>query len=268
MCSSIFDLAPFWTGTREIMRHHILAAFSLLTLVFTAAASAQTLVSTTQAERFGLKRSWYTQAELNGVLDRVNHITPYVSSTQAVAMFDVEFDDTKFQFPVGAEGVKAARRAALRKHYDLRTAELAPRMYPIEIPGKDGAKSTPAYEVLVQKSKFRISQNDLDTFKKVLKVDGAKKKADEIVKTLEKVGVKAKIKTIVVPKVTLIVSTENGRVQAIDGETGRMLWSVPVGSTEHIMHKPSASDEYVVVTGGVTVHLLDIRDGQTKWTSG
>jgi len=119
-----------------------------------------------------------------------------------------------------------------------------------------------------------FSERDRDAFGKALGVEGAKKRAEEeaaaIVAERKQAGQAdapaPAVEQFVVPKITLYASSERGTVNAIDGETGRTLWSVAVGNPDYPTTAPGANDEYVGLSNGSTIYVLRAEDGSVAWS--
>ena len=69
----------------------------------------------------------------------------------------------------------------------------------------------------------------------------------------------------VIPEITLYASSQRGLVQAIDGETGKTLWSVHVGTANFPTTVPGANDDFVSVINGSMVYVLKADDGTIVW---
>jgi outer membrane protein assembly factor BamB len=122
--------------------------------------------------------------------------------------------------------------------------------------------------------RYVFSERDRNAFGKEIGVEGAKeeagKKAEEIKKQLQDAG-KADaeapaVETIVVPKITLYGSSERGTVHALDGETGRTLWTTSVGNSLYPTTSPAANDKFAAVCNGSTLYVLQASDGAVLWT--
>lgn len=109
--------------------------------------------------------------------------------------------------------------------------------------------------------KYNFSERNLNTFGEPLGVEGAKQAANEKVRLLKLNGVDATIDTQVVPDITLYISGSGGMVQAVDAETGRMLWSTPVGHSDYFTTSLAATDEFVALVNGQQLYLLSTDDG-------
>src|SRR5688572_13524283 len=122
--------------------------------------------------------------------------------------------------------------------------------------------------------RYVFSQRDRDAFGQEVGVDGAKQRAvekqAEIKKALELAG-KAdaeppSIETIVVPKITFYATSERGLVHAIDGETGKTLWTSSLGNPRYPTTNAAANDKFVGVCNGSTLYVLLASDGSLVWT--
>jgi outer membrane protein assembly factor BamB len=109
--------------------------------------------------------------------------------------------------------------------------------------------------------KYNFSERNLNTFGEPLGVEGAKQAANEKVRLLKLNGVDATVETQVVPDITLYVAGSGGIVQAVDAETGRMLWSTPVGRSDYFTTSLAASDDFVAIVNGQHLFLLSTADG-------
>ncbi len=95
--------------------------------------------------------------------------------------------------------------------------------------------------------------------------DPAKKAAEEKIADLQTIGVAAKAITTVVPDITLYITTDNGFMHAINGETGATRWVVPVGRSDHPTFAPAANDYFVAAINGIYLYVFDARDGRLVW---
>jgi len=73
-----------------------LFAVSGILLLVPQVADAQVaragLVPDTQAQRYGLQRSWFTRVQVDSARNQVEHLTQHVSSTQGFTAHEVEYD--------------------------------------------------------------------------------------------------------------------------------------------------------------------------------
>jgi outer membrane protein assembly factor BamB len=65
---------------------------------------------------------------------------------------------------------------------------------------------------------------------------------------------------------TLFVQTKIGTVHAIDGETGRTIWSAEVGSPRHPSMPIGLSESRVAVLNGTTLYVLSRSTGQLEFS--
>lgn len=123
--------------------------------------------------------------------------------------------------------------------------------------------------VLVDNEKQKLAtytDRQLDAFGRPLGVEGAKKAAEERIAELQVIGVAAKAITTVVPDITLYITTNNGFMHAIDGETGATRWVVPVGRSDHPTFSPAANDHFVAAINGIYLYVFDAKDGRLAWS--
>lgn len=122
--------------------------------------------------------------------------------------------------------------------------------------------------------RYVFSQRDRDAFGQEIGLDAAKekaeKKAEEIQNQLAETGKadaeKPAIDTYTVPKITIYATSERGLVHALDGETGRTLWTAMVGNPLYPTSAPGANEKYIGVCNGSTLYVLHALDGSVAWT--
>ena len=64
---------------------------------------------------------------------------------------------------------------------------------------------------------------------------------------------------------TLLVQTTRGLLTALDGETGRILWSTQAGPADRMCTAPAANAEYVVVVNGSMLVVIQRSNGSILW---
>jgi len=167
------------------------------------------LVPQTPLRRYGLKRAWYTHAELDRARERVAHVTVHVSRSDFVVVKEVQYDGGKISY----------------------------------------------------------SEQDLDQFGDMIGVDGAIKLAKRRQTYLKERGEEnVEIVDHEIPAVTMYVQSDHGTLHAIDGESGRTLWTRIIGNPDHPTLKPGASDSYVALVNGSNLFVLNARDGSEAWS--
>ena len=129
-----------------------------------------------------------------------------------------------------------------------------------------GVRSKTVYEVVTDGGrKDFISERHLNTFGEPYGVEGAAKAAAERMRVLRIQGIEATMEEQVIPEITLYATTNCGMVHAVDGETGRTLWTTAVGRQEWPTTPAAVSEDYVAVSNGTTLFVLDARNGQITW---
>lgn len=143
-----FRETPRGTRLRWLVRCCLLVP---LILTFAAPAPAQYfghralrdsgLIPTEAAERYGLKRDWYTRAEVDRSRGRLSSMTPHVSSSQAHTVFEVTYPDGSLEFserqldpfgrPVGVDG---AKKLAEEKIAELKQAQIEAKLVTHVVP--------------------------------------------------------------------------------------------------------------------------------------
>jgi len=123
-------------------------------------------------------------------------------------------------------------------------------------------------EVFQGPSRWQFTEYERDAFGEIIGPEGAKKKAAEFAARLKKnspANGEPKVVVQVVPEVTLYVTSNQGLLQAIDGETGKTRWSVRVGSASYPTTGAVASENFVALLNGSTLFVLRSTDGEMMW---
>lgn len=121
-------------------------------------------------------------------------------------------------------------------------------------------------EVKVGDLTFRYSERDRDRDGMLLGRTGAAELADAKMKDLEAHGLKPKLTTQVMADVRLYAVTDRGVLQAIDGETGSILWTQVIGRSDFPTSAAAANELYVAICNGSDIYMLDRRTGEMLWT--
>ncbi|MEQ8790996.1 MAG: PQQ-binding-like beta-propeller repeat protein [Pirellulaceae bacterium] len=133
------------------MRHHLLFHRARwATLVFAAAtlfsggallAQSRGLVSSIDARRIGLERSWFTQINVDSGRGELSFVTPYVSHAKAFTIYEVVWETGKLEFselerdPFGQpRGAEEALKAANAKIEELTAEGLEPKLITSVVP--------------------------------------------------------------------------------------------------------------------------------------
>jgi outer membrane protein assembly factor BamB len=135
-------------------------------------------------------------------------------------------------------------------------------------------QSHTVFEVKHSGKRYVFSERDRNAFGEEIGIDVAQEKADkkavEIQQQLIDAGnpdaQKPAIEKYVVPKITIYATSERGLVHALDGETGRTLWSTVIGNPLYPTSTPAANDKYVGACNGSTLYVLLAADGSVAWT--
>ena len=99
-----------------------------------------------------------------------------------------------------------------------------------------------------------------------LGLDGAKKKAEKLVATYKILGRKLDVEPFSQQLVYAVSLTTNGIVEAMDAETGAVIWRTEAGKSSLPMFGPGVSDDYVVVTNGNTLYVYELATGNIVTT--
>ena len=95
---------------------------------------------------------------------------------------------------------------------------------------------------------------------------GAAKKAEKLVATYKVLGRKLDVEPFSQPLVYAVSLTNNGIVEAMDAETGAMIWRTEAGISSLPMFGPGVSDDYVAVTNGNTFYVYELATGNIVTT--
>jgi outer membrane protein assembly factor BamB len=123
-------------------------------------------------------------------------------------------------------------------------------------------------EVFQGPSRWQFTEYERDAFGQIIGPEGAKRKANDFAARLKRISPEAgepRVQVQVVPEVTLYVTTNQGLIQAIDGETGKTRWSVRVGSAHYPTTGAVASENHVALLNGSTLYVLRSTDGEMMW---
>ncbi|HMO14424.1 MAG TPA: PQQ-binding-like beta-propeller repeat protein [Pirellulaceae bacterium] len=129
----------------------------------------------------------------------------------------------------------------------------------------DENKATTFVELRYGETYEVFSENDINIRGERFGVDGAMEWAELQKEILKARGYDATITKYVRPKTTLYSLTTDGRVQAIDAETGKTLWQVTVGDPKHPAVGLAANTEVVGVVSGPYLFCLEADTGLTRW---
>ena len=132
----------------------------------------------------------------------------------------------------------------------------------------DENDSTTFFSIEFGRRKEIISHKALSPFGKPFGIEDAQEYAeirrDVIQKHLDAAGKKitAKINRYTIPRTTIFALTDSGLVNAINADTGKIIWSTYVGSYEQPSVGIGANAKYVAAVNGAYVYCLDARDGK------
>lgn len=110
----------------------------------------------------------------------------------------------------------------------------------------------------------RFSSADLNTFGRPLGEEGAKAQAESYMARVD-ASQKPELIRNEIPTITHYVMTDNGILHALDGRTGRLMWTQSHGNRKLIPQKPAGNDEMVAYTLGTTLYVLHRANGEIKW---
>ncbi len=119
----------------------------------------------------------------------------------------------------------------------------------------------------------RISQHDLDAFGKPRGIEGAEAYANyrrEIIlaelAAQRRPKVEVRIRAISLPKTTIYAVDASGRVSAVDADSGKLLWSTPVGDRRYPTTGIGAANDHVAVVNASKLYCLSADEGRILWS--
>lgn len=121
------------------------------------------------------------------------------------------------------------------------------------------------HEITYAGGRLTVSERDADQFGDPIGPAGATKMAEEKMNLLKQTGLDPKMVSRSIPEVTLYAQTDRSVLHAIDGETGRTLWTSVVGNPDHPSLEPSANEDYVAVINGSYLYVVDRTNGKLFW---
>lgn len=94
-----------------------------------------------------------------------------------------------------------------------------------------------------------------------LGLKGATEKAEKLVATYKTLGRSASVESFSQNLTYVVTLATNGILEAIDAESGAVLWQVEAGDATLPMFGPGVSDEHVVITNGNFLQIYDLATG-------
>lgn len=125
----------------------------------------------------------------------------------------------------------------------------------------------PVYHVVSDRGREGFSSREIDHLGLTLGDVQSKRRADQRVRDLVAMGYKAESRPEVFADVRLYVQTESGLLQAIDGESGRSLWSITVGTRSGLVFPVAIRDKRIAVVSGTRVVVIDSTTGSELWSA-
>lgn len=255
------------------MRKPLLSVTVVVCLVVPAVATAQTsrsgLISTTAADRLELTREWFTQVDLDRARGRVSYVDIHVNNSRTHTLFQVVYDRGKIDFseksrdrfgnPIGTLGaVELAAEKMIEITRDLKTRDdsggMKDELIKTEQAAEQVLQNILDFRAKQETSRETIAEPNVEEVAAPL-FSRAKASPDEL----------PRFERRIVPEITLYAATDRGVTHAIDGESGKTRWSVPIGRTDHPNMAPAANDDYVAVVNGSVLFIVDSDTGKTVW---
>ncbi len=259
----------------------------LILLCLTTVASAEyrysSLISPVEARRYGLDRAWFTQVELDPARGRITHLQYFVGSTDAFTVFQVRNKEQKRVFSVRevdafgkVVGKEGAKQLAEEYFEELKIQEIfgqlkltddveaaARRLFIIFRDRKNTiANDTELYQTEDERTEaLTRAEQEFWTDMRPVFTDEQNAKLKELL-ALE---TEIEFNTLVIPELTLYVTTDRGMIHAIDAETGRTRWATVIGDRDHPSERAGVSEKHVAVLNGSYLYLLHRSTGEIAW---
>ncbi len=115
--------------------------------------------------------------------------------------------------------------------------------------------------------KIRVSADTLDKHGKPIGMDEAKKRATEQAARLLGRTDGFQVVEVIVPRIKLVLVTRDGLVQALDAESGKLIWSTACGDTSAPAHPAAVSPAGVSLIHGERLYLLDWKTGKHRMSA-
>jgi outer membrane protein assembly factor BamB len=113
--------------------------------------------------------------------------------------------------------------------------------------------------------RFYFSERDRDNVGRLLGEEGARKLANGKIEVLEGIKPLAVLEERLIPATTIYAVSSRGVVHAVNGETGKTLWTQEVGKADYPTTAVAANDSYVAVVNGSTLYVLTATKGEYVW---
>ncbi|HEY6565100.1 MAG TPA: PQQ-binding-like beta-propeller repeat protein, partial [Pirellulaceae bacterium] len=121
------------------------------------------------------------------------------------------------------------------------------------------------HEVVTADARAVFTPDDVGPLGVPLGPEGAARMADIEMRTQVELHQKPRMEIRRVPRMTLYVQLDVGVLQAVDGETGRVLWSLALGSKSASAAAPAANDDFVAAIYGNLLTTIALADGKMLW---
>jgi len=253
---------------RMIFSALFVAAATINMPVWAQVVSSMGLFSPSIAQKHGLTRAWHTQIELDRARGEISALSQHVSSTRVRTVWQVVQDGQRYDFeetvldafgkPIGAIG--ATNRAAERilNIVDEIRVKMPAGMDEAALTATEQAAKQVLQNIADHRNQQKASREPL-----VVDIDGI---ASALLRRAEATpdGIPTFVK-LVIPEVALYVATSQGVVHALDAETGRTRWALPIGRPNHPSFAPAANDEVVCVVNGSVLYVVDSENGELIW---
>lgn len=255
------------------MRRLSFSVAAILCLVVPAVATAQTsrsgLISASAANRLGLTRDWFAQVDLDRARSRIAFVQIHVNSSRTQTLFQVVAERGRSKFSVNS------RDSMGRQIGTLGAVELAAEQIlevTREIKARDDSGGAKDEAIKTEQAAEQVLQNirDIRAKQETASEEIAEPNVEEFAAPLFSrskgaPNVLPRFERHVVPEITLYAATDQGLIHAIDGETGRTRWSVPIGRPDHPNMMPAANDDYLAVVNGSVLFIVASDTGKTVW---
>ena len=121
------------------------------------------------------------------------------------------------------------------------------------------------YEVVLGNKRWIYSERDLDSFRRPQGKEVAEQLANAHHLQLQRDMKDAKLISHPTPTIRLATMTDQGQVVLLDAESGQVLWETSLGGRNQISLGVSTSDRFTVAAVGLTIYVLDNKNGSIVW---
>jgi outer membrane protein assembly factor BamB len=121
------------------------------------------------------------------------------------------------------------------------------------------------YEVVLGEERWIFSEFDLNGFRRPMGREVAEQRANDHYLKLQREQKDATLIPHPTPVIRLASMSDQGQVTLLNAETGQVYWKRSLGRRDQVSLGVSTSDRFTVASVGLTIYVLDNKDGTTIW---